>query len=118
LRATLAELAPALGRANGKAVGDLGRGGNVLETAITSQTRNKDALTEDGVGRRGRAACGCGRGNAQCAQRAVAERRPMGFDSLIVTSHNSPVARPGGAGYGFHSAGKASDFARLGSSSD
>jgi hypothetical protein len=48
----LAKSAPlSLGRANGKAAGDLGRGGNVLETAITSQTRDKGALTEDGVGR-------------------------------------------------------------------
>jgi hypothetical protein len=44
-------LAPALGRANGKAARDLGRGGNVLKTTITSQTRDKGALTEDGVGR-------------------------------------------------------------------
>jgi hypothetical protein len=40
LRATLAELAPALGRVNGKAAGDLGCGDNVLETAITLQTRD------------------------------------------------------------------------------
>jgi hypothetical protein len=38
----LAELAPALGRANGKATEDLGCGGNVLETALTSQTLFSD----------------------------------------------------------------------------